>query len=360
MHIDRLALVRQLLKKERCSYILVSDPVDIHYICGFRSSHAYLLINNRNAVLFTDFRYQEAAEKFVGRNPHWQFELVSGSTFTFLQPFVRKRSRVGIQSESITVDDFDELEKVCESCRFVKLGGKVPSLSLRKDATEIRAMQKAAKAGEKALGALVKRLRYGITEQDAARMLESLCKEYGSEKPSFDTIMLFGKRAALPHGTPSRRKLRQGDFVLIDFGCTVDGFCSDMTRTFVAGKASEKQKEIYTIVKHAQQLGRMQVSPGVKASEIDAVVRSYIQQQGYGDAFGHATGHGVGRRIHENPRVSKSDDTVLEPGMVITIEPGIYIPSTGGVRIEDMVEVTEDGSRTIHRYSHGLTELALS
>ncbi len=360
MYVDRLDEVRLLLKRHKCSYIFISDSVDIQYICGFRSSNAFLLVGKKEAILFTDFRYREAAEAFIQHDFRWRFELITESTFSFLSTFVPKGSVIGVQSESLTVDSFDQLQQACESCRFTKLSDVIPSLSLRKSGDEIRSMKKAVKAGENALADLLKQLRYGLTELQAAQILEDLCREYGSEKPSFDTIMLFGSRSALPHGTPSGRKLRPGDFVLIDFGCTVDGFCSDMTRTFIAGEASKKQKEIYRIVANAQKLGVRGVKPGIKTSDVDRIVRSYIEEQGYGEAFGHATGHGVGRRIHENPRVSKKDETTLEEGMVITIEPGIYLPSVGGVRIEDMVLVTETGSKSLHTFSHALKELPCS
>jgi Xaa-Pro aminopeptidase len=193
-------------------------------------------------------------------------------------------------------------------------------------------------------------------EFEAAQLLEDRCRKYGSEKPSFDTIVLFGNRTALPHGRPSDARLKKGEWVLCDFGCTLDGFCSDMTRTFVMGKATQRQKKIYDIVLRAQENGRAAVSAGVKACEVDKACRRVISDAGYGNLFGHATGHGVGLRIHEKPRISKNDNTILRNGTVITIEPGIYSPAFGGVRIEDMVVVRDNGCEVITNAPRDLIE----
>jgi Xaa-Pro aminopeptidase len=187
-------------------------------------------------------------------------------------------------------------------------------------------------------------------------MLEDLCKKYGSEKPSFDTIVLFGPNSALPHGRPSDRKLKKGDWILFDFGCTVRGFCSDMTRTIVFGKAGDRQKQIYSIVLAAQGKAKQKIRPGIQACEIDMYARTVIDKAGYGDTFGHATGHGVGLQIHESPRLFKNNTTTLVPDMVVTVEPGIYISGFGGVRIEDMVVVTKKGYRSLTRTPRTLLE----
>jgi len=190
-------------------------------------------------------------------------------------------------------------------------------------------------------------------------MLESLCQRYGSEKPPFDTIVLFGNRSALPHGEPSERKLKQGDWMLFDFGCTIQGFCSDMTRTVIMGKADNRQRQIYNVVLDALEQAKRAVYPGVTAAEVDSCARSVIEKAGYGDAFGHATGHGAGLRVHEAPRINKGSDGVLSEGMVFTIEPGIYLKGFGGVRIEDMVVVTGKGPRCLTKTSRRLLELQI-
>jgi Xaa-Pro aminopeptidase len=211
-----------------------------------------------------------------------------------------------------------------------------------KTGREIALMKQAAHIGDAALSRTLPLLKEGMTEREAAFLLEDHCRRLGSEKPSFDTIALFGERSALPHGTPTQRRIRKGDWVLFDFGCTVGGFASDMTRTAVFGPASPRQKKIYGIVFEAQQKAREAVREGARASSVDACARGIIEAAGWGDNFGHATGHGVGRRVHEPPRISRTNKSPLEAGAVITIEPGIYIPKFGGVRIEDMAVVRKD------------------
>jgi Xaa-Pro aminopeptidase len=208
-------------------------------------------------------------------------------------------------------------------------------------------MRQAARIGDRAFDDLRRRIRTGMTEKETAMLLEDRCRKHGSEKPSFDTIVLFGRRAALPHGRPSDVGLKSGDWVLCDFGCTVNGFCSDMTRTFVMGKAAARQKKIYDIVLRAQENGKAAVTAGAKACDVDKACRRVISNAGYGKLFGHATGHGVGLRIHEKPRIGKNDNTILRKGTVITVEPGIYSPEFGGVRIEDMVVVRDNGCEVI-------------
>ena len=196
-----------------------------------------------------------------------------------------------------------------------------------------------------------------MSEKEVAYRLEELCRMYGSEKPSFDTIVLFGARSALPHGKPSNRRLKSGDWLLFDFGCTVQGYFSDMTRTVVMEKANKKQKYIYDIVATAQERAKKAIRPGVEACFVDSKARSVIEEAGYGETFGHPTGHGLGLIIHEKPSINKNIKTVLSKNMVFTIEPGIYINGFGGVRIEDMMVVTETGARSLTKSPRELLEI---
>lgn len=219
-------------------------------------------------------------------------------------------------------------------------------------------MRRAARIGDAAFARIVTELRPGISEHETALLLEEHCRALGSEGPSFDTIVLFGARSALPHGRPGSARLKRGDFVLLDFGCMLGGLCSDMTRTVVFGKASETQTRVYKTVLSAQTVGRKAVRAGVGVAEVDKAARDVIIAAGYGDFFGHATGHGVGRRIHEAPRVAQKSKAVLTPGAVVTVEPGIYLPDVGGVRIEDMVVVTGSGANVLTRAPRQLMEIA--
>jgi Xaa-Pro aminopeptidase len=353
----RLSAIRALGRKHSCSHILVSDPVDCEYLSGFRSSNIKLLVSSRKALLFTDFRYQEAAEAFCRAHPPWKLVVVGEGDKGALAKELGSGAVMGIQSDIMTVAEYDRLRRSCRGTRLVKIAGEVSELFAVKQPRELRALGRAAAIGDKAFGALLGELRAGVSERWAARRLEDLCRELGAEGPSFDTIVLFGSRAALPHGTPTDRRLRKGDWVLCDFGCVVEGLCSDMTRTVVYGKATRSQREVYEVVRRAQAAARKALRPGVKASSIDRAARSLIDEVGYGDAFGHATGHGLGRRVHEGPRLSKRDHRVLRSGMVVTVEPGIYQSGRGGVRIEDMMVLSERGARSLTSSPRTLTEL---
>lgn len=213
-----------------------------------------------------------------------------------------------------------------------------------KDETELGLMRRAAEIADQAFAEVLPLVKPGVAERDLAAELEYRMKRLGAEGPAFETIVASGFRSSLPHGRASEKRIEHGDFVTFDFGAIYRGYCSDMTRTVVVGEPTEKQREIYGIVLEAQRRGVAACRAGITGKELDAVCRSYIAEKGYGEAFGHGTGHGVGRFIHEGPKVSlRGENDRLEAGMVVTIEPGIYLPGWGGVRIEDMVLVTETG-----------------
>ncbi|MDR2578448.1 MAG: aminopeptidase P family protein [Chitinispirillales bacterium] len=356
----RIKAVRALMSEQQCTHALVTDPVDVEYISGFRSSNATLLISAARLELFTDFRYKEAAQEFCQSNDRWKFTLIEESGFKFLKKKFRSGAAVGIQSDAVTIDRCQDLERVLPpSAEIVALSSDISDIAIQKFEKEIASMKAAANIADKALEALMPLIKKPVTELELARLLEGLCAENGSEKPAFDTIVLFGERSALPHGQPGDRELAAGDFVLIDFGCTVNGFRSDMTRTFVYGKASDEQRRIYNAVLRAQRCACMAARAGMTCVELDSTARSAIDESGYGNFFGHATGHGIGLRVHERPRVNKDVDTVLLENSVVTIEPGIYLPDTGGVRIEDMAVLQRNGAEIITQSPRKLLELPI-
>jgi Xaa-Pro aminopeptidase len=228
----------------------------------------------------------------------------------------------------------------------------------RKDADEIAAIERAVRAAEEALGATVARLQPGLTELAVAGLLESALRDAGSEGFAFPTIVAAGPRSALPHARSSVRRIERGDLLLIDFGAIVDGYCSDITRTFVMGRADDRQREIHGIVREANALAAAAVAPGMTGRDADAVARRYIESRGHGQEFGHSLGHGIGLEVHESPRLASSADAVLPSGAVVTIEPGIYLPDWGGVRIEDDVYLDGSGSRILTSFTRELLELA--
>jgi len=356
---SRIKAVRKILSDRNCTHLLVTDTADVEYISGFRSSNATLLICADSLLLFTDFRYKEAAQEFCRLNKPWKFQLIEESNYKFLHSEICPKSTVGIQSDNVTIDQFHELKRVLPKVKFVPLSNEISNVSIQKLDSEIDSMKIAARIADRALKALLPTIKKSMTEIEIARNLENLCSKYGSQRPSFETIVLFGKRSSLPHGRPSNCKLAAGDFILIDFGCVVNGFCSDITRTFVFGKASDSQRNIYNIVQKAQRSAKDAARAGVKACDVDLAARNVIEKSGYGETFGHATGHGIGIRIHEKPRVNKKNETPLPENSVITIEPGIYISELGGVRIEDMVVLTKNGSQTLTHSPRKLMELPL-
>jgi Xaa-Pro aminopeptidase len=355
---SRIRAVRKIISERECTHALVTDPADVFYISGFRSTGATLLVAPRQLDLFADFRYKGAAEEFC-RGRKWKFTMIESGGFGYLTKKIRPLSVVGIQSDAVTVDQYSELKKALPGVKLLPLSGDVADVAMRKLPGEIESMKAAARIGDKALKALLTHIRRPITEAALAHTLDTICAEFGSEKPAFDTIVLFGERSALPHGRPSERKLREGDLVLIDFGCTVDGFCSDMTRTFVYGVASEEQRRVYNAVLRAQRCASLAARAGMKCCELDGVARSSIAESGYGDLFGHGTGHGVGLRIHERPRLAKGVEAALPENSVVTIEPGVYVPGLGGVRIEDMVVLQKGGGTAITHTPRKLMELPL-
>ena len=353
----RIAALRQWCSRESLTSILITDPVDVAYIAGFTSSHAALLIHSRKNRLFTDFRYQTEAINFCRRYPEWNFKPVASSLTESAAAYIAPGDIVGFQSDRMTVDELKEFKKSARGARFVSCSMALNDLLQARLHGEISAMERAARVGDAAFKRILGDIHPGVTEQGLAHRLEGYCSDLGSEKPAFDTIVLFGNRTALPHGRPGERKLKRGEFVLIDFGCTVDGFASDMTRTVVVGKATRRQRAIYKIVQDAQQRARERAHAGMKACAIDALARTPITEAGYGEQFGHALGHGVGRRIHEAPRISAQVSLIVPPGAVITIEPGIYLSGFGGIRIEDMVVVRQNGVRLLTHSSRELIEI---
>jgi Xaa-Pro aminopeptidase len=359
MATPRLDRLRNLLNVRRCTHLLISDAVDAEYASGFRSSNLLLLVSRKRAILLADFRYRQAARVHCRAHPAFRFAEVRENGFERLARLVPRNGRVGIQADVVTLENYRRLQKALSRRTFVRISGDVSACFSTKLPREIASLSRAARIGDAAFAAFVKKLRIGITEKKAAEVLERECARRGSEKPSFDTIVLFGGRSALPHGRPSGRRLKRGNFVLADFGCMVNGFCSDMTRTIVAGRATPRQRRLYEIVRRAQLAALESVKPGAVADAIDRTARRIIAAAGYGAAFGHATGHGVGLRIHENPRLRKRENSIMEPGMVVTVEPGIYLPGAGGVRIEDMVLVTASGHRVLTQTGKELMEIRL-
>lgn len=337
--------------------VIICKPENRRYISGFTGTSGYVIITTKGRYIATDFRYLEQVSKQCeGFNI---IELNSShSIFDVLKEL--KVRRLGIEDDFVTLQFVKKLEEKCNEISIVPLNGAIENIRMIKDKDEINLIRKAAEITDKAFNHILGFIKVGVKELDIAIELEYFMKKLGAEGPSFRFIVASGKRSAMPHGVASDKIIEEGDFVTIDMGCVYKGYCSDMTRTIVMGKANEKQKNIYNIVLEAQEKSLKAIRPGIQGYEVDKVAREIISSYGYGENFGHGLGHGVGLEIHENPRLAQNEmgKIALKPGMVITDEPGIYIPNFGGVRIEDLVLITDDGYEVLSKSTKELLEIS--
>ncbi len=335
-----------VMKEKNADALVISDGANMRYFSGFRGATGYLYISEKQRILATDGRYTTMAK---AEAPDFEVvELANGQTYgELLNTYMEMDGvkNVGFEDHYLLYGKFQELQKGCCGRLTVPMGGSIDILRSIKTKEEIAYMSRAEEIGDIAFKHVLGMLKPGLTELEVAAELEYVMKLNGAENISFDPIVASGINSSMPHAMPGLKKIEKGDFVTMDFGCMYNGYCSDMTRTVVIGKADDKQKEIYNIVLEAQLAGVEACRSGVRGCDVDKVARDIITNAGYGDCFGHGLGHSVGLYIHEDPRLSRLCETVLEPGMIQTVEPGIYIPGWGGVRIEDMV-VVNDGPCT--------------
>lgn len=341
----RLGRLRAKLPEKGVDGILVFGLENMRYFSGFTGDSGALLITSRDAILLTDFRYVEAA-----RQEAPAFQVVQYQDLLETLPQIVSELAVGslaYEGNVLTVRRFQRLQEVLPGIGWVEQDGLMETLRAIKEEAEVARMQEAARIGDEAFSYLLDRLRPGRTEKEVALELECYLKKH-SEGPAFPSIVASGPRGALPHALPGGKEIRRGELVVLDFGAVVDGYRSDMTRTVAVGEADEKARAIYEIVRQAQLAALAAVRPGPTGREVDAVARELITQAGYGEQFGHGLGHGVGLAIHEDPpRLSPRSEGRLEENMAVTVEPGIYLPGYGGVRIEDLVFVTSNGARRL-------------
>lgn len=353
-------MLDKILNELNLNALIITDPYNMRHVSGFRGGEGALYISAAQKVLITDSRYTEQAAK------ESDFTVIeecrSHNRQTILKECMVKEAvggdfTMGYEDESMLCCEFDRMKKALPVQTWVALEGRIDALRQVKTEEELTYLAKAEEIGDKAFTRLLKVLKPGMTELEVAAELEYFMKQEGAEDLSFNTIVASGLNSSMPHAIPGYKKIEEGDFITCDFGCKYKGYCSDMTRTVVLGKANEKQKEIYNVVLKAQLAGLEAVKAGVSGSSVDKVSRDIITEAGYGEYFGHGLGHSVGLFIHENPRLSPSDDTILQAGMIETVEPGIYVPGFGGVRIEDMVVVTENGCRNLAHSPKELIEV---
>ena len=343
----RLKIFKNKIEKENKEIegFLVTNLKNLYYLTGF-DGEGFALITNRNNYLLTDSRYTEQAEKESSN-----FNIITddpkkkNARVLAMKKIIEKNkiNKIAFESIDLNYADFIKYSESFQSVEFLPTKNIVEQIRMVKDKEEIIKMKKAAQITTESLKEVFEIIEPGVRELEIASELAYTMRKKGAQKEAFETIVVSGERSSLPHGKPSEKKINQGELIIIDVGANYHSYNSDITRTIIIGRENKKQKKIFSIVSDAQKASLEFLKPGVKCKEVDFVARDIIAKKGYGKYFGHGLGHGVGLDIHEIPRVSSNDDTILLPGMVVTIEPGIYLPEVGGVRIEDSVLITEEG-----------------
>jgi Xaa-Pro aminopeptidase len=353
---NRLNRLLQRLDGHQVDGLLLTCPRSLRYITGYSGSNGCALVATGQAVFITDFRYQAQAEEQVRG---FQRRIAKEELFKELATleWLGKKRRLGFESTHIAVEQMRQLGELLPAVELVPVKELVEAISIVKEAEEIEHIRQAVAIADAVFEEILSQMAPGMREVDLAAEIEYRMRRKGSERVAFDAIVVSGRRSALPHGEPGSFALRAGDLVTMDFGARVQGYCSDFTRTVVLGKATKKQREIYQVTLRAQRAAESAIGSAKSSRQVDAVAREIIAQAGYGEFFGHGLGHGLGLEVHEAPKLSPKSDAILEPGMVVTVEPGIYLPELGGVRIEDVVVVREDGCEVLTQATKELIEL---
>lgn len=356
MYAERYGRVIEILEEKQIDAIIVSNGYNMRYISGFSGATGYLYLSRNKKAVLTDSRYTIQAKEEAKDFQVYQVE----KKYTDLLREIMKgdgATKVAIEGKDFLCYDLEVWKKDLDFVTWTMLGEELSMLRAIKLPEELAKIKKAEEIGDSAFSKILDIIKPGITELEVAAYLEFYMKQNGAEGLSFDTIVASGVNSSKPHAVPGRKKIEKGDFVTMDFGCIYEGYCSDMTRTIVVGKASQEQKKVYKTVLDAQLAALSYIKAEYKGCEIDKVARDVIEIAGYGSCFGHGLGHSVGLFIHENPRLSPSEERLIPANVTETVEPGIYIENFGGVRIEDLVVVTENGCENYTNSPKELIEL---
>ena len=339
---SRLAKLYQSIEGEGLDALLVSQPENIRYLSGFTSPDALLIISQKHACIVTDSRYYEQAAQ---QAPDFELVKVTRRVHEALAGHIAALGfrTLGFESHAVTVQTYTLWKRVLPDIEWVASRDLVERLRLIKDTDEITAIKEAVRIADDAMCHIIAWIRPGMTEREVAWELEVHMRTHGGERLSFTTIVGSGPNGAMAHAVASDRPIAIGDPIVIDMGTVYDGYCSDMTRSFCLGHGSDKYRKVWDTVLEAQLAAENRIKAGVSGVEADAIARQIIYAAGYEGMFGHGLGHGVGLAIHEGPRASYTSKDTLKEDSIVTVEPGIYIPGWGGVRIEDMVLIGEDG-----------------
>lgn len=352
----RLQKFRDYLSEKNIDGAFIFSDTNRNYLSGFKGDESYILVTLNEAFFITDSRYTEQAKNEVNG---FEVKEYKNSIIDFVKDLAASLNikSLGIEENFMTVKMYKEIKDALKDIELISLNECLEKQRQVKYPEEIENIKKAAQISDMAFSHILNFIKPGITEAEIGLELEFFMRKNGASKLSFPSIIASGKRSSLPHGVATQKIIEKGDLLTLDFGCVYNGYCSDMTRTVVVGSASEKQKEIYNIVLKANEEALKAIKPGNTGFDADKVARDIIEEYGYGQNFGHGLGHGVGMDIHELPRLSKKGLDELKANMVVTDEPGIYLPGFGGVRIEDLVLVTEDGCEVLSKSNKQLVEL---
>jgi Xaa-Pro aminopeptidase len=354
---DNFKKVQDILKKLEIDAALISNGNNMRYVSGFAGATGYLYISEKRHAVITDFRYTIQAE--LEAEGYEVITIGAGGYEEAINELLRTEgvNKLGFEAWDMLFGTYNQLHDNLSVKELVPIGQEITNLRRIKTSRELEYIKKAEAIGDEVFSDILQYIKPGMTELEVAAQIEYLLKVKGGTACSFPAIVASGVNSSMPHAVPSSKKIETGDFLTMDFGCIYEGYCSDMTRTIVIGKASEKQKEVYNTVLKAQQAALDFIKAGYKGKEIDKVARDIIYKAGYEGCFGHGLGHSVGMHVHENPRLSPSEEDIILAGMTETVEPGIYIKGFGGVRIEDLVVVTENGCENFTHSDKSLIEL---
>ncbi len=338
--------IRSRLSEFKLDCFLITSLPHVRYISGFSGSAGLCLIFNNSKYFITDKRYTEQAAK---ETSGWKIIPSQNDIFEPIAEnnLIKNNIRIGIDGNNLTFAQYQNLKKLFPNNRVLPKAGFIEDVAIVKDAYEIEQITKAVEISDKVFSKILNIIKPGIHELDISAEITYLHKKFGAERDAFEPIVASGINSAFPHARSSSKKLRQGDIVTIDIGCVVNGYNSDMTRTIFLGKPKPKAISIYRTVLEAQQKTIVAAVSGISVKELDSIARNFIKDAGYGDYFTHSLGHGVGLQIHEPPRLSAKTPGKLKAGTVVTIEPGIYIPDFGGVRIEDMIVISQQRNKQL-------------
>ncbi|AUJ26294.1 M24 family metallopeptidase [Virgibacillus dokdonensis] len=342
---SKLTKLRQALEAKELDGILISSGINRRYMTGFTGTAGVALVSLTDARFITDFRYTNQANEQIA-----DFTVVEHKQGLKEEIKHQLKSmgikKLGFEQDHVTYSEYTTFKDTFE-VELTPVNNMVESLRLFKTNDELGIMKKAAKIADDAFDHIQSYIKPGVREIDISNELEFFMRKQGATSSSFDIIVASGYRSALPHGVASDKKIQSGELVTMDYGALYQGYCSDITRTVAVGEINDQLHSIYHIVLEAQLRGVTAIKPGVTGKEADAATRDYIKENGYGEFFGHSTGHGLGMEVHEAPSLSFKSEKPLEKGMVVTVEPGIYIPEVGGCRIEDDVVLTETGNERL-------------